>query len=100
MYLLEVSWEVCNKVGGIHTVIATKAASLVQAHGDKYVTFGPWLNASAGASEAFEPEAGHEALIEACRRVGVPRPNRWSSRGQLHRSRYRQSLQATGRHLW
>ena len=24
-YLFEVSWEVCNKVGGIHTVIATKA---------------------------------------------------------------------------
>ena len=27
-YLFEVSWEVCNKVGGIHTVIATKVASL------------------------------------------------------------------------
>ena len=25
-YLFEVSWEVCNKVGGIHTVIATKAS--------------------------------------------------------------------------
>ena len=24
-YLFEVSWEVCNKVGGIYTVIATKA---------------------------------------------------------------------------
>ena len=23
--LFEVSWEVCNKVGGIHTVISTKA---------------------------------------------------------------------------
>lgn len=23
-YLFEVSWEVCNKVGGIHTVISTK----------------------------------------------------------------------------
>lgn len=27
-YLFEVSWEVCNKVGGIHTVIATKALNL------------------------------------------------------------------------
>ena len=27
-YLFEVSWEVCNKVGGIHTVISTKAISL------------------------------------------------------------------------
>ena len=24
-YLFEVSWEVCNKVGGIYTVISTKA---------------------------------------------------------------------------
>ena len=27
-YLFEVSWEVCNKVGGIYTVIATKALNL------------------------------------------------------------------------
>ena len=27
-YLFEVSWEVCNKVGGIYTVIATKALYL------------------------------------------------------------------------
>jgi len=29
-YLFEVSWEVCNKVGGIHTVISTKADSVVK----------------------------------------------------------------------
>ncbi|MDR2010831.1 MAG: alpha-glucan family phosphorylase [Bacteroidales bacterium] len=29
-YIFEVSWEVCNKVGGIHTVISTKAISLMQ----------------------------------------------------------------------
>ena len=27
-YLFEVSWEVCNKVGGIYTVVATKALHL------------------------------------------------------------------------
>ena len=27
-YLFEVSWEVCNKVGGIYTVIATKSLFL------------------------------------------------------------------------
>lgn len=30
-FLFEISWEVCNKVGGIHTVIATKALSLQSA---------------------------------------------------------------------
>ena len=27
-YIFEVSWEVCNKVGGIHTVVSTKAKTL------------------------------------------------------------------------
>ncbi len=29
-YIFEVSWEVCNKVGGIHTVISTKAIELAK----------------------------------------------------------------------
>ena len=39
--LFEVSWEVCNKVGGIHTVVATKAKSAVDVFGSRYVTIGP-----------------------------------------------------------
>jgi len=40
-YLFEVSWEVCNKIGGIHTVISTKALSLVKELSDQYITIGP-----------------------------------------------------------
>ncbi|MBQ0080634.1 MAG: alpha-glucan family phosphorylase [Alistipes sp.] len=40
-YLFEISWEVCNKVGGIHTVVATKALTVVNTLGDKYITIGP-----------------------------------------------------------
>ncbi len=40
-YLFEVSWEVCNKIGGIHTVIATKALSVVKEMNDHYITIGP-----------------------------------------------------------
>ncbi|MBN2778858.1 MAG: alpha-glucan family phosphorylase [Bacteroidales bacterium] len=29
-YIFEVSWEICNKVGGIHTVLSTKSKSLSQ----------------------------------------------------------------------
>ena len=32
--LFEVSWEVCNKVGGIHTVVATKARTMAARLGD------------------------------------------------------------------
>ncbi|MDR0954871.1 MAG: glycosyl transferase, partial [Rikenellaceae bacterium] len=42
-YLFEVSWEVCNKVGGIHTVLATKALTVQQQLGDKYLVIGPDL---------------------------------------------------------
>ncbi|MCX6243188.1 MAG: alpha-glucan family phosphorylase [Bacteroidetes bacterium] len=40
-YLFETSWEVCNKVGGIYTVISTKAPSLVNEYHDKYILIGP-----------------------------------------------------------
>jgi glycogen phosphorylase/synthase len=39
--LFETSWEVCNKIGGIHTVISTKALNLVKEQGDNYILIGP-----------------------------------------------------------
>ncbi|MCK5857121.1 MAG: alpha-glucan family phosphorylase [Bacteroidales bacterium] len=41
--IFEVSWEVCNKVGGINTVIATKAKSLINEQGDNLILIGPDL---------------------------------------------------------
>src|SRR5665648_60750 len=40
-FLFETSWEVCNKVGGIHTVISTKALNVKKEFGDNYVLIGP-----------------------------------------------------------
>jgi glycogen phosphorylase/synthase len=40
-YLFEVSWEVCNKIGGIHTVISTKAGLLQKKFNSHYITIGP-----------------------------------------------------------
>lgn len=40
-YLFEVSWEVCNKIGGIHTVIATKALNLRTELEDRHILIGP-----------------------------------------------------------
>ncbi len=39
--IFEVSWEVCNKVGGINTVISTKALSLTEQIGDRLMMIGP-----------------------------------------------------------
>ncbi len=45
-YLFEVSWEVCNKVGGIYTVIATKALYLHSKLGRRHIMIGPdvWMH--------------------------------------------------------
>ncbi|OFX84245.1 MAG: alpha-glucan phosphorylase [Bacteroidetes bacterium GWF2_33_16] len=40
-YLFEVSWEVCNKVGGIHTVISTKALSISKVLKNNHIFIGP-----------------------------------------------------------
>lgn len=39
--LFETSWEVCNKVGGIYTVLSTKAKSLHDIYKDKLIFIGP-----------------------------------------------------------
>ncbi|MDE6403443.1 MAG: glycogen/starch synthase, partial [Muribaculaceae bacterium] len=39
--LFETSWEVCNKVGGIYTVLSTKAKSLHDLYKDKLIFIGP-----------------------------------------------------------
>ncbi len=81
--LFEVSWEVCNKVGGIHTVVSTKAKTLVDRFGEDYVAIGPWMLGGREASEVFEEESGFEAFAESCRALGAPvRVGRWKIPGR------------------
>lgn len=40
-YIFESSWEVCNKVGGIYTVLSTKAHTLQDFFNDKIIFIGP-----------------------------------------------------------
>jgi len=40
-YLFETSWEVCNMVGGIYTVLSTKSNAMRQLLDDRYITVGP-----------------------------------------------------------
>ncbi len=39
--LFETSWEVCNKIGGIYTVLSTKAKTLQKIYKDKTIFIGP-----------------------------------------------------------
>ena len=40
-YIFETSWEVCNKVGGIYTVLSTRARTLQTKIGDHLFFIGP-----------------------------------------------------------
>ena len=63
-FLFEISWEVCNKVGGINTVIATKARTVCVKYGDRYFTIGPDLGQ--GADREFEEDP---ALLKGWRQT-------------------------------
>jgi len=53
-YLFEVSWEVCNKVGGIYTVIASKMGEAINVYSDNYFCLGPDLKANPDFEETDE----------------------------------------------
>jgi len=40
--LFEIAWEVCNQIGGIYTVMKTKAQTMVDRWGSDYVLIGPY----------------------------------------------------------
>ena len=61
--LFEVSWEVCNKVGGIYAVVSSKALHAVEAFGGDYYALGPDLGNNPGFEET------HEACWEPIRQT-------------------------------
>ncbi|SPC61101.1 probable glycogen synthase [Ustilago sp. UG-2017b] len=71
--LFECAWEVANKVGGIYTVIKTKAPVTHQEYGDRYTLIGPLSYKTAPMEvEALEPE--HPLLketLDSMRDAGV-----------------------------
>ena len=58
-YLFEASWEVCNKVGGIHTVVATKALELKEEYGRNHIMIGP----DVCMDEAGNPEFQEDNIL-------------------------------------
>ena len=78
-YLFEVSWEVCNKVGGIHTVIASKAPTVKRMLGDNYITIGPDFSFDAANPEFNEDNTLMAAWREELYSKGVRvRIGRWN----------------------
>lgn len=51
--LFETSWEVCNKIGGIYTVLSTKAEELQKIFGSKLIFIGPDVWTKENPSPSF-----------------------------------------------
>lgn len=54
--LFEVSWEVCNKVGGIYTVLISKAARIIESYGANYFLIGPYFPNTETVKSEFQEE--------------------------------------------
>lgn len=56
-FIFETSWEVCNKVGGIYTVLSSRAKTLLKNYNDRLVFIGPDLRKT-GGNRDFTEENG------------------------------------------
>ncbi len=77
--LFEVGWEVCWQLGGIYTVLRTKARTMLDKWGERYALVGPY-NPTTAATEFDEtpPDGVFRDIIDAAKRRGVDaRHGRW-----------------------
>ncbi len=83
-FLFEVSWEVANKVGGIHTVITSKAREMVHFYGAGYFLVGPYFESGlAGQFEPQDPPAYFRAPFAEIEKEGIQvHFGRWLVDGQ------------------
>lgn len=84
--LFEVSWEVCNKIGGIYTVLSTKAKTLQKVNKDKTIFIGPDVWTAETPSPWFT-EVRVAGLSVWARKVQLPyglsvRVGRWNIPGK------------------
>ncbi len=84
--LFEVAWEVCNQVGGIYTVLRSKAPSMAHRWGNRYFLIGPYVESS--ASVEFEPMTPTGAVgetVKQLRELGFGAEyGRWLVTGRPH----------------
>lgn len=70
--LLEISWEVCNKIGGINTVLATKAAQTVKRYHSGYFLVGPYFSQAAKYQlEEMSPKGWLKEVFDDLRGQGI-----------------------------
>lgn len=83
-YLFESSWETCNKVGGIYSVISSKAEQIVKTYGDKYFLIGPKLPGKETPEfEEKQPPQEIEEVFKILKQKGINcQYGRWLVKGE------------------
>ncbi len=81
--LFEVSWEVCNKIGGIHTVIATKALNLSKEFKNNHILIGPdvWRDTKQNPEFIEDPSLLKSWRVQASAEGLRIRVGRWNVAG-------------------
>ncbi len=82
--LFEISWEICNKVGGIHTVISTKTPALLNNFKGKYVLIGPdiWRDEDQNPEFEPDPELFKEWKLQFRDKAFAVKTGRWKVEGK------------------
>ena len=81
--VFETSWEVCNKVGGIYTVLSSRAKTLKERFGDHLVFIGPDIWTGKENPLFHEDPKLHEKWrMDALREGFAVRIGRWAVPGQ------------------
>ncbi|KAI2808809.1 Glycogen [starch] synthase, liver [Blomia tropicalis] len=72
-WVFEIAWEVVNKVGGIYTVIRTKAETTVEELGNRYFLIGPYNEQLVRTEVEVEepPELAFQEALQALRSQGI-----------------------------
>ena len=71
-FLFEASWEVCNKVGGIYTVVRSKITPTKDYYGENYFLVGPYIPENAhGEFEQKVPPDYLEGPFSNLKRMGI-----------------------------
>ena len=83
-YIFESSWEVCNKIGGIYTVLYTRAKTLQTLFPDKIIFVGPDLWKESDNADFIE----NKSLLKEWKKQAIERENlnvrvgRWNIPGK------------------
>ncbi len=84
--LLEISWEVCNQVGGIYTVLRSKVPSMISRWGNRYCLIGPYNQGTAQVEFEPAPLVGPIGqVVKQLRELGMgAHYGRWLVSGRPH----------------